>query len=102
MKSLYSLCEESFNLNQQIRALKEQKKEVDAQIRDRMNGERGKAVNEYVVRLSKPYTVTSVDVKAWKKTCPKGFEKIHDRFGNDYTVSGRLTVRRNGGLEVLK
>lgn len=102
MKSLYSLCEESFNLNQQIRALKEQKKAVDSQIRERLGNERGKEVNGYIVRLSKPYTVTAVDVKAWKKTCPKGFEKIHDRFNKDYTVDGRLTVRRNGGLEVLK
>ena len=102
MKSLYSLCEKSFELNEQIRLLKEQKKEIDAQIRDRLGNERGKEINGYVVRLSKPYTVTSVDVKAWKKACPKGFEKIHERFGKDYEVSSRLTVRRNGGLEALK
>lgn len=102
MKSMYQLCNESFELNKQIRVLKEQKKAVDAQIRERMNGENGKEVSGYIVRLSKPYTVTSVDVKAWRKTCPKGFQKIHERFGNDYTVSGRLTVRRNGGFEVLK
>ena len=102
MKSLYSLCEKSFELNEQIRALKEQKKAVDTQIRDRLGDEKGKEINGYVARLSKPYTVTSVNVKAWRSTCPKGFEKIHERFGNDYTVSGRLTVRRNGGLEALK
>lgn len=101
-ESMYNLCERSFKLNEQIRALKEQKKAVDAQIRERMGEERGKEVNEYVVRLSKPYTVTSVDVKAWRETCPKGFEKIHERFGKDYEVSSRLTVRRNGGLESLK
>lgn len=101
-ESMYSLCERSFQLNEQIRALKEEKKVVDAQIRERMNGERGKAVNGYIVRLSKPYTVTAVDVKAWRNACPKGFEKIHDRFGRDYEVSSRLTVRREGGLEVLK
>lgn len=101
-ESMYSLCEKSFKLNEQIRVLKEQKKEVDAQIRDRLGDERGKEVNGYIVRLSKPYTVTAVDVKAWRETCPKGFEKIHDRFNKDYTVSGRLTVRKNGGLEALK
>ena len=99
---MYNLCERSFKLNEQIRALKEQKKAVDAQIRERMGEERGKEVNEYVVRLSKPYTVTSVDIKTWRETCPKGFEKIHERFGKDYEVSSRLTVRRNGGLESLK
>lgn len=102
MKSMYQLCEESFRLNEQIRVLKEQKKAVDAQIRERLGDERGKEVNGYIVRLSKPYTVTAVDVKAWRNACPKGFEKIHDRFGKDYTVEGRLTVRRNGGLEALK
>lgn len=102
MKSMYELCEKSFQLNEQIRLLKEQKKEVDAQIRDRLGDERGKEVSGYIVRLSKPYTVTAVDIKAWRATCPKGFQKIHDRFGNDYTVSGRLTVRRNGCFEVLK
>lgn len=102
MKSLYSLCEESFELNEQIRLLKERKREVDTQIRDRLGNERGKEVNGYIVRLSKPYVVTAVDVKAWRNACPKGFEKIHDRFNKDYTVEGRLTVRRNGGLESLK
>lgn len=102
MKSMYQLCEESFNLNEQIRLLKEQKKEVDTQIRERLGDERGKAVNGYIVRLSKPYTVTAVDVKAWRNACPKGFEKIHDRFNKDYTVDSRLTVRRECGLEVLK
>lgn len=102
MKSMYQLCEISFQLNEQIHLLKEQKKEVDAQIRDRLGDVRGKEVNGYIVRLSKPYTVTAVDVKAWRATCPKGFEKIHDRFGNDYTVNGRLTIRKNGGLGALK
>lgn len=102
MKSMYQLCEESFNLNEQIRLLKEQKREVDAKIRERLGDERGKEVNGYIVRLSKPYTVTSVDVKAWRNTCPKGFEKIHERFGKDYEVGSRLTVRRNGGLEAFK
>lgn len=101
-ESMYSLCERSFQLNEQIRVLKEQKKAVDAQIRDRLGNEKSKAVNGYIVRLSKPYTVTAVDVKAWRNACPKGFEKIHDRFGRDYEVGSRLTVRRNGGLEVLK
>lgn len=96
MKSMYYLCERSFQLNEQIRLLKEQKKEVDAQIRERLGNENGKNVNGYIVRLSKPYTVTAVDVKSWRATCPKGFEKIHDRFNKDYTVEGRLTVRRNG------
>lgn len=101
-ESMYSLCEKSFKLNEQIRLLKEQKKAVDAQICERMNGERGKEVNGYIVRLSKPYTVTAVDVKAWRETCPKGFQKIHDRFGHDYEVGSRLTVRRNGGSEAFK
>lgn len=101
MKSMYQLCEESFNLNEQIRLLKEQKKEVDAQIRYRLGDARGKEVNGYIVRLSKPYTVTGVDVKAWRATCPKGFQKIHDRFNKDYTVDGRLTIKRNG-LDSLK
>lgn len=101
-ESMYNLCERSFKLNEQIRALKEQKKKIDAQIRDRLGNERSKEINGYVVRLSKPYTVTAVDVKAWRSTCPKGFEKIHERFGHDYEVGSRLTVRRNGGLEALK
>lgn len=102
-ESMYSLCEKSFKLNEQIRVLKEQKKEVDAQIRDRLGDERGKEVNGYIVRLSKPYTVTAVDVKAWREACPKGFQKIHDRFGNDYTVSGRLTIRRKAcTVELIK
>lgn len=102
MKSMHDLCKESFKLNKQIRVLKEQKKAVDAQIRERLGNEHGKEVNDYIVRISKPYTVTAVDVKAWRETCPKGFKKIHDRFNKDYTVEGRLTVRRNGGLEALK
>lgn len=101
-ESMYSLCERSFQLNEQIRALKEQKKEVDAQIRERLGDEHGKEVNGYIVRLSKPYTVTAVDVKAWRNACPKGFEKIHDRFNKDYTVEGRLTVRRESGLGSMK
>lgn len=102
MKSMYDLCKESFELNKQIRLLKEKKKEVDAQIRDRLGDSRGKEVNGYIIRLSKPYKVTSVDVKAWRETCPKGFQKIHDRFGHDYEVGSRLTVRRNGGSEAFK
>ena len=100
-ESMYNLCDRSFKLNEQIRALKEKKKDVDAKIRERMGEECGKEINGYVVRLSKPYTVTSVDVNEWRKTCPKGFQKIHDRFGHDYEVGSRLTVRRNG-LESIK
>ena len=90
------LTERIYDLSQKIKELESEKKALETLMKKELSNGQTKTVDSYVVSLSKAYKVESINTKAWRETCPKAWEHVHDRFSRDYTVSGRLTVKKVG------
>ena len=90
------LTERIYDLSKQIKALESEKKALETILKKDLSSGQTKTVDSYVVTLSKAYKVESINAKAWRETCPKSWQHVHDRFSRDYTVNGRLTVKKVG------
>ena len=90
------LTERAYQLSQQIKALEKEKKAVETLLKKELSSGQTLTVDSYIVSLSKAYKVESINTKAWRETCPKAWQHVHDRFSRDYTVNGRLTVKKVG------
>lgn len=90
------LTERAYQLSQQIKALEMEKKAIETLIKKELSSGQTCTVDGYVVSLSKSYKVQAINTKAWKETCPKAWQHVHDRFSRDYTVNGRLSVKKVG------
>lgn len=96
MENFLELTQRAYELTQQIKALENEKKAVETLIKKELQCGQTKTVDSYVVSLSKAYKVQAINSKAWRETCPKAWEHVHERFGRDYTVNGRLSVKKVG------
>lgn len=96
MNNFLELTQRSYELTQQIKALEKEKKAVETLMKKELSSGQTKTIDGYIVSLSKSYKVESINTKAWRETCPKAWQNVHDRFSRDYTVSGRLTVKKVG------
>lgn len=96
MENFLKLTERAYQLSQQIKSLESEKKAVETLIKKELQCGQTKTIDGYIVSLSKSYKVESINTKAWRETCPKAWQNVHDRFSRDYTVSGRLTVKKVG------
>ena len=90
------LTERIYNLSQQIKELENEKKALETIMKKELSNGQTLTVDSYVVTLSKSYKVQAINTKAWRETCPKAWEHVHDRFSRDYNVNGRLTVKNVG------
>ena len=90
------LTERIYNLSQQIKELENEKKALETIMKKELSNGQTLTVDSYVVTLSKSYKVQAINTKAWRETCPKAWEHVHDRFSRDYNVNGRLTVKKVG------
>ena len=95
-KNFLELTERIYDLSQQIKKLESEKKALETLMKKELSNGQTKTVDNYVVSLSKAYKVESINTKAWRETCPKAWQHVHDRFSRDYNVSGRLTVKKVG------
>ena len=96
MENFLELTERIYNLSQQIKELESEKKAIETLMKKELLNGQTKTVDSYLVTLSKSYKVQSINAKAWRETCPKSWEHVHERFSKDYTVNGRLTVKKVG------
>ena len=96
MNNFLELTKRAYELTQQIKALEMEKKAVETLLKKELSSGQTKTVDNYVVTLSKAYKVQSINSKAWRETCPKAWQHVHDRFSRDYTVNGRLSVKKVG------
>lgn len=90
------LTKRAYELTQQIKALESEKKAVETLLKKELSSGQTCTIDSYVVTLSKAYKVESINTKAWRETCPKAWQHVHDRFSRDYTVNGRLSVKKVG------
>lgn len=90
------LTERVYQLSQQIKELEKEKKALETLMKKELSSGQTRTIDSYVVSLSKAYKVESINTKAWRETCPKAWEHVHDRFSRDYTVNGRLSVKKVG------
>lgn len=90
------LTERIYTLSQEIKALESEKKALETLMKKELSSGQTCTIDNYVVTLSKAYKVESINAKAWRETCPKAWERVHERFSRDYTVNGRLTVKKVG------
>ena len=90
------LTERIYDLSQKIKELESEKKALETLMKKELSNGQTLTVDRYIVSLSKAYKVESINAKAWRETCPKSWEHVHERFSKDYTVSGRLTVKKVG------
>ena len=90
------LTERIYDLSQKIKELESEKKALETLMKKELSNGKTLTVDRYIVSLSKAYKVESINTKAWRETCPKSWEHVHERFSKDYTVSGRLTVKKVG------
>ena len=90
------LTERIYDLSQKIKELESEKKALETLMKKELSNGQTLTVDRYIVSLSKAYKVESINAKAWRETCPKSWEHVHERFSKDYTVSGRLTVKKAG------
>lgn len=90
------LTKRAYELTQQIKALEMEKKAVETLLKKELSSGQTCTIDSYVVSLSKAYKVESINTKAWRETCPKAWQHVHDRFSRDYTVNGRLSVKKVG------
>ena len=90
------LTERIYDLSQKIKELESEKKALETLMKKELSNGKTLTVDRYIVSLSKAYKVESINAKAWRETCPKSWEHVHERFSKDYTVSGRLTVKKVG------
>ena len=90
------LTERIYDLSKQIKELESEKKALETLMKKELSNGQTLTVDSYVVSLSKAYKVESINAKAWRETCPKAWAHVHDRFARDYTVNGRLTVKKVG------
>ena len=95
-KNFLELTEKIYALSQEIKALESEKKALETLMKKELSNGQTLTVDSYVVSLSKAYKVESINAKAWRETCPKAWQHVHDRFSRDYNVSGRLTVKKVG------
>lgn len=90
------ITERVYELSQQIKELESEKKALEALMKKELSSGQTCAVDSYIVSLSKSYKVQAINSKAWRETCPKAWQHVHDRFSRDYTVNGRLSVKKVG------
>lgn len=90
------LTKRAYELTQQIKALENEKKAIETLMKKELSSGQTCTIDSYVVSLSKAYKVESINTKAWRETCPKAWQHVHDRFSRDYTVNGRLSVKKVG------
>lgn len=95
-KNFLELTERIYTLSQEIKALESEKKALETLMKKELSSGQTCTIENYVVTLSKAYKVQSINSKAWRETCPKAWEHVHDRFSKDYTVNGRLSVKKVG------
>lgn len=95
-ENFLELTERIYTLSQEIKALESEKKALETLMKKELSSGQTCTIDNYVVSLSKAYKVQAINTKAWRETCPKAWQHVHDRFSRDYTVSGRLTVKKVG------
>lgn len=93
-KNFLELTERIYTLSQEIKALESEKKALETLMKKELSSGQTCKIDSYVVSLSKAYRVESINTKAWRETCPKAWEHVHERFNRDYTVNGRLSVKK--------
>ena len=96
MENFLELTQRAYTLSQEIKALESEKKAVETLLKKELSSGQTCKIDNYIVSLSKAYKVESINTKAWKETCPKAWQHVHDRFSRDYTVNVRLSVKKVG------
>ena len=96
MENFLELTQRAYELTQQIKELETEKKAVETLLKKELSSGQTCTIDRYVVSLSKSYKVQAINTKAWRETCPKAWQHVHDRFSRDYTVNGRLSVKKVG------
>lgn len=96
MNNFLELTERIYDLSQQIKELENEKKALETLMKKELSNGQTLTIDSYVVTLSKTYKVQAINTKAWRETCPKAWQHVHDRFSRDYTVNGHLSVKKVG------